>query len=262
MKMQLKDIMVEPATIDKSEKLSYALDKMEKLETRRLLVIHNGNVNGIVTMRSITRELGTRQKSTLPASAMHVTTATTDNFSKVRPDMPVNEGIILMNKNEGVLLVMDNDDVTGWITPQEIIKNYPFNNALAGEIMRQPITIGPDERVIHARRTILDKNIGRLPVLENGALVGIITEHDIAVALRAFRDLVSNSKQDNRIKNMLVEDIMSRGVITVKYDTPIQNVVSLMLEKNLGGVPVVNDKDELLGLITRRLLLNAIAQKI
>jgi CBS domain-containing protein len=262
MKMQVKDIMVEPVTIDKSEKLSYALDKMEKLETRRLLVIHNGNVNGIVTMRSITRELGTRKKSTLPASAMHVSTATTDNYSKVLPDMPLNEGIILMNKNEGILLVMDNDEVMGWITPQDIIMNYPFNNTLAGEIMREPITIGPDERVMHARRTILDNNIGRLPVLENGALVGIITEHDIAVALRAFRDLVSNSKQDNRIKNMLVGDIMSRGVISVSTDTPIRGVVSLMLEKNLGGVPVVNDKDELVGLITRRLLLEAIAQKI
>jgi CBS domain-containing protein len=262
MKMQLKDIIVDPPTIDKSEKLSYALDKMEKLETRRLLVMHNGNVNGIVTMRSITRELGTRNKSTLPASAMHVTTATTDNFSRVRPDMPVNEGIILMNKNEGVLLVMNNDEVIGWITPHEIIKNYPFNNSLAGEIMRQPITIGPDERVIHARRILLDNNIGRLPVMENGALVGIITEHDIAVSLRALKAQVSNSKQDNRIKNLLVEDIMSRGVITVNTDTPVQDVVSLMLEKNLGGVPVVNNKDELVGLITRRLLLKAIAQKI
>lgn len=260
--MHVKDIMVEPITIDKSEKLSYALNVMDKFDSRRLLVMHNGQISGTVTMRSITRELGTRKKSNLPASAMHVTTATTNNYTRVLPDLDVNEGVILMNRNEGILVVMDNNEVVGWITPQEVIRNYPFNNTPAGKIMRQAITIGPDERVIHARRIILDKNIGRLPVLENGDLVGIITEHDIANALKAFRELVSNSKQDNRIKNMLVEDIMSRGVITVKSDMPIKDVVSLMLEKNLGGVPVVDERDALVGLITRRSLLEAIAGKI
>lgn len=254
--------MVEPITTDKSEKLSYALDLMDKYDTRRLLVIHNNEVYGIITMRSITRELGSRKKSSLPASAMHVATATIDNYTKVLPDMNVNEGVVLMNKNEGVLLVMDDDEVIGWITPHQIIQHYPFSNSLASEIMRQAITIGPEERVIHARRIILDKNIGRLPVIENGELVGIITEHDIANALRAFKDLVSGGKQDNRIKNMLVEDIMSRGVITVNHKTPIQEVVSLMLEKNIGGVPVMDEKDELTGLITRRCLLEAIARKI
>jgi CBS domain-containing protein len=238
--MNMQDIMTEPLTIDKSEKLSYALDTMEKFSTRRLLVMHNNSIHGIVTMRTITRELGTRKKSNLPASAIHVATATNDNYNKVLPDMPVTDGVILMNKNNGILLIIDNDDVVGWVTPQQVIENYPFGNSYAGEIMRQPITIGPGERVIHARRIMLDNDIGRLPVIENGELVGIITEHDIATGLRAFRDLVSGNQQDSRIKNLLV---------------------SLMLEKNLGGVPVVNLEDELVGLVTRRSLLDIIANK-
>lgn len=260
--MNMQDIMTEPITIDKSEKLSHALDTMEKYSTRRLLVMHNNSIHGIVTMRTITRELGARKKSSLPASSIHVATATTGNYNKVLPDMPVLDGVILMNKNNGILIIIDNDHVVGWVTPQQVIENYPFSNSYTGEIMRQPITIGPGERVIHARRIMLDNDIGRLPVVENGELVGIITEHDIATGLRAFRHLVSGNQQDNRIKNLLVEDIMSRGVLSVRTNTPISNVVSLMLEKNLGGVPVVNLEDELVGLVTRRCLLDVIARKI
>jgi CBS domain-containing protein len=256
--MQVKDIMAKPVTINKSDKLSHALDIMDKFNVRRLLAMNNEEVYGIVTMRSITRELGARKKSNLPASAMHVTTATTDNYSKVLPDMPVFDGVVLMNNNEKILLVMDDDKVVGWVTPQQVIENYSFNNYRAGDVMRQAITIEPGERVIHARRIMLDENIGRLPVLEQGSLVGIVTEHDIANALWAFRDLVSGSKQDNRIKNLLVKDIMSRGVLSVNLDSPIQDVVSLMLEKNIGGVPVMNEADELMGMITRRRLLEAI----
>ena len=256
--MQVKEIMAKPVTINKSEKLSYALDLMDKYDVRRLLAMNNAEVYGLITMRSITKELGARKKSNLPASAMHVATAITDNYNKVLPDMAVTDGVTLMNKNEGVLLVMENERVAGWVTPQQVIEHYPFNNFLACEIMRQPITIGPEERVIHARRIMLDNNIGRMPVLESSSLIGIITEHDIANALRAFRDLVSGSRQDNRIKNLLVKDIMSRGVISVNTDTHIQDVISLMLQKNLGGVPVINDIDELVGIITRRGLLEAI----
>lgn len=260
--MQVKDIMVEPPTIDKSEKISYALDMMDKLKTRRLLVMHNDEVQGIVTMRSITRELGSRKKSSLPASAMHVVTATTENYNKVFPDMSIPDGVILMNKNEGILIVVEDDSVAGWVTPQQVIENYPFNNSLTEEIMCQPVTIGPEERVIHARRVMLDNNVGRLPVLENGTMVGIVTEHDIAKALRAFRDLVSGGKQDSRIKNLLVEDIMSRGITSARTDTPVHDVVAIMLEKNLGGLPVTDDRDELVGIVSRRSLLEIISRKM
>jgi len=260
--MQVKDIMVEPITIDKSDKLSYALDMMEKSETRRLLVMHNSKIQGIITMRSITRELGTRKKSNLPASAMHVITATTDHYNKVLPDTSINDGIVLMNRNDGILLVMENDSVIGWVTPQEIIRHSTTNDFFAGEAMWSPLTIGPGERVIHARRVMLDNDISRLLVMDNDMLVGIITENDIARSLRAFRDIVTGSKQDNRIKNLLVEDIMTRSVTTVKSNTPIREVIDLILEKNLGGMPVVNLKDEVVGVITRRSLVETFSKMV
>ena len=56
--MQVKDIMTEPVTIDKSERLGHALDIMEKNDLRRLLVTNKGKIGGIITTRQIARVLG------------------------------------------------------------------------------------------------------------------------------------------------------------------------------------------------------------
>ena len=59
--MQVKDIMVQPHKIDKSDTISHALDLMEKKDTKRLLVVHDNQALGVLTMRSLTEQLGTRR---------------------------------------------------------------------------------------------------------------------------------------------------------------------------------------------------------
>lgn len=260
--MEVKDIMVEPVCIDKSETLSHAMDIMEKNGLRRLLVLHNEEINGFITMRTIARALGTRKNAGLPASALHVASATSDNFTKVLPDMKLQDAITLINRNGGVLVVMDNNTLLGWVTPQEILENARGLEGTAEEAMtRDLITVNTLNRVSHARRLMLDNNIGRVPVVEQGHLVGILTEKDIAKAMRAFRDLVPRNQQDSRIKNLLVEDIMTRDVITVNKDTPLSEVTRIMLEENIGGVPVLNASEELEGIITRRSIIKVLADK-
>ena len=58
--MHVKDIMTQPVTIDKSERLGHALDLMEKNDLRRLLVTNKDKMGGIITTRQIARVLGTR----------------------------------------------------------------------------------------------------------------------------------------------------------------------------------------------------------
>ena len=137
-----------------------------------------------------------------------------------------------------MIIVSENGNALGWVTPQELIKENRFTG-FVGEVMEKyPITVSPSDRVSHARRLILDKNIGRLPVIENGKLVGIIAEDDIAFAMRSFRDLVADNQQDSRIKNLLVGDIMTRSVVSVHTNTPLSDAVNTMLEHDVGGVPV------------------------
>lgn len=258
--MEVKDIMAEPLVIDKADTISHALDVMDKKGTRRLLVKHDNKLLGVLTMRNLTKELGTRKKGSKPASSLHVATAISDNFVKVLPDTKVNDTITLMIKNGGVIVVMDNDKIVGWITPNEILKNNEFTG-YAGEIMQaKPIVGGPADRVSHIRRIMLDNNIGRVPIMEDDKLVGMVTEKDIANAMRAFRDLVEGGRQESRIKNLIVEDIMKMGVKTVYTNTPTGDAAKMMLEQNLGGLPVLNLEGQMVGLVTRRSIIRGMGE--
>ena len=153
-----------------------------------------------------------------------------------------------------------NEKVRVWVAPTELLMNNDLKGYVAEVMQKNPIVASPADRVIHVRRLMLDNNIGRVPVVEDDKLVGIITEKDIAKAMRSFRDIVDGSKQDTRIKNLIVEDIMKMGVKTVYTNTPIKDVAKLMLDENIGGVPVVNLEEQMVGLVTRRNIVSVLAQ--
>ncbi len=248
--MLVKDIMSTPVTIDKSERIAHALDVMEKNDLRRLLVTNDGKLAGTITMRQIARVLGTRQRLGMPASSLHVATATSDTMIKADPEMKVDDAVFLLQKTS-VLVVMDGEDILGWVRPKDMLKAIRMTG-LAADAMRTPLTATPTDRLIHVRRVMLDQDVGRLPVMENGKLVGIISERDLAKSLRAFRDLVQGGQQEPRVKNLLVSDVMSRGVKSIFVDTPLEEARKTMLDLDLGGMPVLNQKNELVGMLTRR----------
>jgi len=248
--MLVKEIMSTPVTIDKSERITHALDIMEKHDLRRLLVTNDGKLGGTITMRQIARVLGTRQKAGLPASSLHVASATTDSVIKADPDMKVEDAVILLQKTS-ILVVMDGEKILGWVRPKDMLKAIRMTG-LAADAMRTPITATPSDRLIHIRRVMLDQDVGRLPVMENGKLVGIVSERDLAKSLRAFRDLVPSSRQEARIKNLLVSDVMSRDVKSIFVDTPLEEARKTMLDLDFGGMPVLSQKNELVGMLTRR----------
>ena len=257
--MQVKEIMSEPVKIDKSERLGHALDQMEKNDLRRLLVTNKDKLGGVITTRQIARVLGARKSLGMPASSLHVASATMDSLIKVLPDMQVDDALALMQKT-GVLVVMDGEKVMGWVRPREVLTAVKVSGT-AADAMRVPLTVNPNDRLVHARRMMLDRDVGRLPVVESGRLVGIISERDIARSLRAFRDLNDTaSKQYGRIFNILVSDVMTHDAQYVYVDTPLEEVKKIILEEDRGGLPVLNHREEVVGMITRRSILDYLAR--
>ncbi len=253
--MQVKDIMSEPVTIDKSERVGHALDLMEKNDLRRLLVTNKDKLGGIITTRQIARVLGARKSLGMPASSLHVASATMDSLIKILPDMDVEDAMVLLQKTS-VLVAMDGEKVLGWVRPREVLAAVKVSG-MASDAMRSPLTANPNDRLVHARRMMLDRDVGRLPVVEGGRLVGIISEGDVAKSLRAFRDLNDTaSKQYARIYNILVSDVMTHDVQYVYVDTPLDEVKRIILDENRGGLPVLNRREEVVGVITRRSILD------
>ncbi|MBO4302436.1 CBS domain-containing protein [Methanosarcinaceae archaeon] len=254
--MQVRDIMVDAPTISKADKISHALEIMDKKKTRRLLVLNNGAVAGILTMRSLAKELGTQR--TKPASSLPVVTAVTDSYTFIEPTEDFTDAVKLLKEKGGVLLVSRNEeDVMGWITPMEILSNYKFEGTAKDVMSTTPISIHPTDRLVHARRLMIENNIGRLPVIEGGKVVGVISEKDVAIAFQEFKDSVPDKYQDARLKEIVISDIMKTNPITAAPDTPLSEIADIVINKDVGIIPII-DNGSLVGIVTRRRLIKSI----
>jgi CBS-domain-containing membrane protein len=144
----------------------------------------------------------------------------------------------------------------------------------AKDIMKKDVvTVDPDTTVEEAGRLFMEKDISGAPVVgAEGRLYGLVTENDlitrdkrlhIPTILRifdAFIPLESPSALEKEIRKItayLVKDICTREVITIKEDTPLEDIATIMTEKKVHLLPVVKDK-KLLGIVGRHEVLNAI----
>ena len=124
---------------------------------------------------------------------------TGSNLITARPELPVLEArqLMLKEKIRHLLVTEDDDRLVGIVTDRDIRLNLPskatslsvweINHLLTkltvGQVMtRSVVTIGPDRPAREAAQLMLERKIGALPVLDDGHLVGIITETDIVQA--------------------------------------------------------------------------------
>lgn len=113
-----------------------------------------------------------------------------------------------------------------------------------------PITIGPDTSLHDALRIMREERVRRLPVLdERGKLVGIVLEKDLLYASPSPATSLSVYEINYLISRIEVRDLMARDVITVAEDCPLEEAARIMVDNEIGGLPVMRG-DTLIGLIT------------
>jgi CBS domain-containing protein len=116
------------------------------------------------------------------------------------------------------------------------------------DIMSAPVyVVSPDENVARARNLMLRHKIGRLVIVEDNKPIGIVTKKDIT------RRLSQAEPQWRRrpIDDIPVRKVMTESLITIFPDATPRQLAELMSENNIGGLPVVNNKDEVMGIVTK-----------
>jgi len=122
---------------------------------------------------------------------------------------------------------------------------------LVREVMISPVvTIRWDASILEASALMEEKNIRRLPVVdEENILIGILSDGDVREALSIYN--VTNPYAPDQDEILLaVDEIMSAPVYAVGPDEHLRNVVQLLLEHKIGGVPVVDEQNHPLGVVT------------
>jgi predicted transcriptional regulator len=252
----VKDVMSRPITISKSALVTEALDKMLDEGLDPLIVLNNNAVMGTVSRKGVAEKLGSRRNSALSPNSIHVASAVEEDFTTVYPDQDVEILIPLLQVYKLVVVYDEDHRLIGQVTEQDLLRVYRPTANLA-EVTEKACTIDVEERLVHLRRRMIDDQILRFIVTENDQMIGIVTETDVAVAMRNFREVVDDKHQDHRIRNLLVRDIMSTPVISVDDASTVDDVIDLMIAKNISTVPVTN-AGCLMGIVTRNSLIRSL----
>lgn len=116
------------------------------------------------------------------------------------------------------------------------------------------VTVRPDDTAWTALELMMSRDIGALVVVEGNRPVGIVTERDI------LRSLL-RKKGPEDLLSTLVRDVMSKNLITCTPETPLVDVLTKMVERNIRRVPVVSN-GMLEGIITERNCIRALLDLI
>ena len=252
----IRDVMSKPLTIAKSAAITEALDKMLSESVDPLIVVNNNSVVGTISRRTIAETLGSKKNSSLSPSSIHVSNSMEEDFTTVYPDQDIDVIVPLLQHYKLVVVYDEDHRLIGQVTAGDLLKVYQPEGE-ANEVLEPACTIDVEERVVHMRRRMMDDRIHRFVVTENDRVVGIVTETDVATAMRNFRKVVEDRHQDHRIRNLLVKDIMTSPAISVTGNTRISDIIDLMCQKNISAIPVV-ESNILKGLVTRNSLVNAL----
>ena len=113
-----------------------------------------------------------------------------------------------------------------------------------------PVTITADVSVPQALRIMRDNKVRRLPVLDGkGKLVGIVSDKDLLHASPSPATSLAIWEINDLLAKLKVEKVMTREVVTVSEDLPLEEAASIMVDRRIGGLPVMREQS-LAGIIT------------
>ena len=158
---------------------------------------------------------------------------------------------LMADDGVSTLVVVDNGVVVGIITEKDFLERVIAKGKSAldvevREVMSCPVvSVTPDITVLEAGQVVQERGVKRLPVINSGSLVGIVTQTDLICVLTSYgmwRDIA---------------EIMTRDVATVQIDTTVSEAASIMATHGISGI-VVMRADRVAGMLTERDLLKRV----
>lgn len=113
-----------------------------------------------------------------------------------------------------------------------------------------PTTIASAMTILDALQIMRSNKFRRLPVVDNGKLVGIVTDRDLREVSASPATSLSVFELNYLLAKMQVKDIMTKKVLTVSADATVEEAALIMYNNKIGGLIVLDDKQKVVGILT------------
>ncbi len=123
---------------------------------------------------------------------------------------------------------------------------------------KNPITIDINDTLTEAIDVLKRNRIRRLPVLKDGKLVGIVSDRDLKEASPSKVTSLDIWEVHYLLSKIKIKDIYRRNPITIRDDSTVEKAAVIMYDEKVGGLPVVDGKGDLVGMLTEHDVFNAL----
>jgi CBS domain-containing protein len=248
----LSDLVQEPPIVATSkDRLSSIMPKMRGLRVHTVPVVNESNkLIGVIDYRDLLRRkapLGSRVTSVmLPPHSLNVNMGIDDavkRFYEVRlREYPVIDGsgklVGILTRSRLLMAIKD---------------QLPVNAKVSDYMTKPALTITPSDDVARARWIMLKHGVSRLPVVDGGRVVGIVTLTDliekiyyVSMPRRARRGEVSGEEE---LLAAPVSSVMTTQVYSISLNQPLARAVDMMVERGVTGL-IVLDGEGVVGVLS------------
>ena len=258
--MKIKEIMTkEVISVDKDEDLKHVLDLMKKHDITKIPVVEDKKIMGIVTDNLIAYKLGSIRKRGISTSRLHASSVTEKEIEAISPNTDVKKILKMVGKPGPTMLpVVEKDKLVGVVTKADLLFLVDSKKPLETIMQNNIHAVSPEDRIVHARRVMIDENVARLPVVDQGKLFGIISDIEIAFAFAKLKRSFSLGHQRHRLDELLVKNVMKSPVLWTTRKVSAIEAAKIMMKHHIGSLPVIDD-EALVGIVTRTDLLKTVS---
>ncbi|BAW31929.1 MAG TPA: CBS domain-containing protein [Methanothermobacter sp.] len=278
--MKVEDVMTTRVMVmPDTQQVSYARNLMLKHGISHIIVVDNKEKPvGIVTEKDITQKLRLAGPTwrRRPIDKISIKRVMSKDLITISAASDIREAVDLMLRNNiSSLPVVEDGKLVGIITKTDLL--WVYNEKCKGRwkvsdlMTKDVITVTENHTIAHVTNLMEENNIGRIIVIKDNEPIGIITSENISFAQLEdpetgvplekiyFVKRKSEEKKKVRLVSMLTAgDIMTEDLITLKDDADAAEAANIMLNEKISGIPIVDENNQLAGIITKTDIIKAI----
>lgn len=270
--MKIREVMKRfPATVHADDDLALARDYMVWMGIRHLPVVDDGKLVGLLTELDIATYQAQLGQGPRGGYDHPVERAMQSQAQTATPDDSVTEAMARMAQYKiDCLPITELGKLVGIVTVtdilaaqvQEAMAPTPSAGPTVAEAMtRDPQVVHPDDHITDAAARMQTHGIRHLPVIDgDGTIIGMLSDRDVRTAVGDPRRMLEEPPPV-RIAELRVRDAMSAPVITARPDELCTDVARYFTDLAASAVPVVDDDEKLVGIVSYIDILRVLAQE-